>query len=160
MKSIKIELKWAIIFTIMSMLWILLERFTGLHDEHIENHPVFTNLYAIPAVIIYMLALRDKKYNFYKGNISYKQIFISGLILSFMIGLLAPLSTFLSVEYLSPNYFDNAIEMSVNLKKMTPLEANEYFSTPYYMLQSLISAPIMGIITTMVVGIFMRSKST
>lgn len=143
----------------MSMLWISLERLTGLHDDYIESHPVFTNLYAIPAIIVYVLALRDKKYNFFRGNITYKQIFISGLILSFMIGLLAPLGTFVSVEYLSPSYFSNAIEMSVNSEMMTQKEANDYFNTSYYMLQSLISAPIMGIITTLVVGIFLRSKS-
>jgi hypothetical protein len=159
MKNIKIEFKWAIIFTIMSMLWILLESITGLHDEYIEYHPIYTNLYAIPAILVYVLALRDKKYNFFNGQISFKQIFISGLVLSLIIALFAPLSTFVSVEYLSPDFFDNAISKSVELEMMTQVEANEYFNTSSYMLQSLMFAPIFGIITTLVVGIFLRSKS-
>jgi hypothetical protein len=76
-----------------------------------------------------------------------------------MIALLAPLSTYVSVEYLSPDYFDNAIRMSVKNKMMTQIEAEEYFNTANYMFQNLIAAPVMGIITTLVVSIFLRSKS-
>lgn len=159
MKSIKVELKWAIIFTIMSMLWIVLERVTGLHDEYIQSHPIFTNLIAIPAIIIYVLALRDKKYNFFEGHITYRQVFISGLILSLMIALLAPISTYISVEYLSPDYFDNMISYSVENEYLSLKEARDNFNSSNYMLQSVIFAPIMGIITTLVVGIFIRSKS-
>lgn len=159
MKSVKIELKWAIIFTVMSMLWIVLERLVGLHDVYIENHPVFTNLIAIPAILIYVLALRDKKHNFFNGVITYKQVFISGLILSLMIALLAPLSTYVSVEYLSPDYFENMITYSVDSKSMTLEEATKYFNTSSYMLQSVIFAVLMGVITTLIVGLFIRSKS-
>ncbi len=136
-----------------------LEKATGLHDVNIEKHYIYTNLYAIPAIIIYILALRDKKNNFYNRKATYKQLFISGLILSLMIALLAPLSTFVSVEYISPDYFENAISMSVKNQMMTQIEAEEYFSTGNYMLQNLIAAPLMGIITTLVVSIFLRSKS-
>lgn len=159
MKSIKIELKWAIIFTIVSMLWMVLELATGLHDEHIESHYIYTNLYAIPAILIYVFALKDKKKNFYNGHISYKQVFVSGLILSLMIALLAPLSTFVSVEYITPDYFSNAINYSVESEMMTLADAEDYFNTSSYMLQSLMFAPVMGIITTLIVGIFIRSKS-
>ena len=31
MKNIKIEFKWAIIFTIMTLLWMVLEKLCGLH---------------------------------------------------------------------------------------------------------------------------------
>jgi hypothetical protein len=72
MKSIKIELKWAFIFTIMSLLWMALEKVTGLHDVNIEQHYIYTNLYAIPAIVIYVLALKDKKHNFYGGRVNYK----------------------------------------------------------------------------------------
>jgi len=159
MKSIKVELKWAIIFTIMSMLWIMLEKLTGLHDENIEQHPIYTNMYAIPAIIIFILALKDKKKNFFQGHASYKHLFISGLILSLMIALLAPLSTYVSVEFITPEYFDNAIKMSVEQNMMEQIEAEEYFNTSNYMFQNLMFAPIMGIVTTLVVSIFLRSKS-
>lgn len=142
----------------MSMLWITGERITGLHDVNIQNHAWYTNLIIIPATLSYVLALKEKKHSFYDGLISYKQVFISGLILSLMISLLAPISTYISVEYLSPDYFDNMITYSVESKRLKPDEARANFNTSNYMLQSIIFAPFLGIITTLVIGIFIKSK--
>lgn len=143
----------------MSLLWIYLERITGLHHEHIEYHSIYTNLFAIPAIIVYVLALRDKKYKFYDGVISYKDAFTSGVILTLMISLLSPLSTYASLEYISPDFFRNAIEKSVELEMMTRPEALEYFNTQNYMLQSLMFGPVFGIVTTAIVALFIRSKT-
>lgn len=159
MLGIKTEFKWTIIFILMSMLWIFLEKVSGLHDEYIEQHRIYTNLFAIPAILIYVLAVREKKHKAYNGIISYKKAFISGLILTLMIALLSPLSTYVSVEYISPNYFGNAIRKTVELEMMTQIEAVEYFNTSNYMLQSLIFALIFGIVTTAIVALFIRSKS-
>jgi len=159
MFKIKTEFKWTILFILMSLLWIYLEKITGLHHEYIEHHPIYTNLYAIPAIIIYVLALKEKKKKFYNGKMSYKNAFISGLILTLMISLLSPLSTYVSVEYISPDFFSNAIEKSVEIEMMTKTEALEYFNTQNYMLQSLMFGPVFGIITTAIVSIFVRSKS-
>lgn len=92
MKTRTIEIKWAIIFSVVGLLWMLLEKLTGLHSTHIDKHMYLTNLFAIPAIIMMVLALKDKKHNFYKGQMSYKQGFISGLIISVFIALLSPLT--------------------------------------------------------------------
>lgn len=159
MFKIKTEFKWTIIFILMSLLWIYLEKITGLHHEYIEQQPIYTNLFAIPAILIYVLALREKKQKFYNGVMSYKNAFISGVILTLMISLLSPLSTYASVEYISPDFFKNAIEKSVEIEMMSRPEALEYFNTQNYMLQSLMFGPIFGLVTTAIVSIFVRSKS-
>ncbi|MDY0089018.1 MAG: hypothetical protein RBR78_01495 [Flavobacteriaceae bacterium] len=69
MKNLKIEIKWAVIFSLMMLLWMLLEKLTGLHSTHIDKHAYISNLFAIPAILIYVLALKDKKKNFYNGQI-------------------------------------------------------------------------------------------
>jgi hypothetical protein len=66
MKNIQTELKWSVLFTAMSIAWIFLEKLVGLHDELIEHHPIYTNLYAIPAILFYILALKEKKLTFIK----------------------------------------------------------------------------------------------
>ena len=63
MKNLKTEIKWAIIFTLMTICWMLVEKLTGLHSTHIGKHMVYTKLYAIPSVLVYVLALLDKKKN-------------------------------------------------------------------------------------------------
>ena len=45
----KTEIKWAIIFAIVMLMWITLEKLTGLHSEHIDKHPMYTNFFSIPA---------------------------------------------------------------------------------------------------------------
>jgi hypothetical protein len=75
-----------------------------------------------------------------------------------MITLLAPLGTYVSVEYVSPDFFENAILKSVEMNYYTAEEASEYFNTSNYMLQSLMFTPVFGIVTTLIVAIFVRSK--
>lgn len=158
MNSIKIELKWAFLFTIMSVAWLFLEKVVGLHGEHIDKHPIYTNLFAIPAILFYVLALKEKKKKHYKSKFTYMNGVISGFILTLIITLLAPLGTYISVELISPEFFENAIKASVEMEYYTQEEAVDFFNTHNYMLQSLMFAPVFGIITTLIVSIFVRSK--
>ena len=71
MKKYKIEIKWAIIFVIASLLWMVLENALGWHDELIQKHPLYTLLFAVVAIAIYVFALIDKKKNFYNGKMNW-----------------------------------------------------------------------------------------
>ena len=70
MSKYKIELKWGIIFTLMMLVWMVLEKIAGLHDEHIDKHAIYTNFVAIPAIIVYVLALLDKRKGYYNGTMT------------------------------------------------------------------------------------------
>jgi hypothetical protein len=67
MKNLKIEIKWAIIFMLSIFIWMLIEKALGWHDEKIADHAVYTNIFALVAIGVYVFALSDKKRNFYKG---------------------------------------------------------------------------------------------
>ena len=158
MNKIKIEIKWAIIFTLMILLWMWMERLTGLHSTHIDKHAIFTNFIAIPAIAIYVIALLDKRKNFYHGIMNYKQGFISGLIISLIVTILSPLTQYITSTIISPDYFPNVINFAVDKGKMTREAAENYFNLRSYIVQVLIATPIMGIITTAIVSIFTRKK--
>ena len=158
MKSIKIEIKWGILFTLMMLLWMLMERAFGLHDQHIDKHYIVTNFVAIPAIIVYVLALLDKRKNFYEGKMTYAQGFFSGLIISIVVTILSPLSQYLTVVVITPNYFPNVIEYSISEGIYNREEAEAYFNLKSYMIQTVIATPIMGIVTTAIVAIFTRKK--
>ena len=49
------EIRWGLIFTAVMLLWIWIEQLTGLHDQHIAQHATYTNLFAIPAILVYVL---------------------------------------------------------------------------------------------------------
>lgn len=159
MRNFYIETKWAILFTIMGLIWMFLEKISGLHSTYIHLHLYLTNLYAIPAIIMMVLALKDKKKNFYGGQMNYKQGFISGLILSIGIALLAPVSQWIISTIITPEYFSNVISYSVETGYYKTIEeAQGYFNVENYILQSTIAALLMGIITTAIAMIFIRTK--
>jgi len=158
MKKFLIEIQWAILFFIISLLWMLGERLTGLHDKNIGLHTIITNLFGIVAVTIYVLALLDKRKNFYKGKMNWIQGFIAGLIMTFGITLLTPLSQYLTIAIISPHFFDHMIDYTVDIGKMTREQAEANFNMQSYLIQSTVFAPIAGIFTSAIVAFFIRKK--
>lgn len=159
MKNLKIEIKWALIFSAVGLLWMLLEKISGLHDEYLDYHLYLTNLFAIPAIIVMVLALKDKKKNFYSGQMSYKQGLVSGIILSVFIAAISPLTQWITSFVITPEYFPNVIKRSVELGYYTTAEAKAQFNYQNYALQGAIGALVMGVITTAIAMIFIRSKT-
>jgi hypothetical protein len=158
MKRYKTELKWAFIFTFASMAWVAIEKVSGLHSEHIEQHMVLTNLFAVPAILIYVLALLDKRRKDYHGAMTYVEGFKAGLWITLFVTILAPINQYLVSTFITPEFFPNAIRFAVESGKMSQEEAQSYFSMKNYLLQSVIGAPIMGTITSAVVAVFTKSK--
>ena len=143
MNKFKIEIKWALIFIVMMLSWMVLERVTGLHDVHIDKHYIYTNFVAILAIIVYVLALLDKRKNFYSGVMSYKQGFMAGLIITLIVTAFSPLTQYITSTIISPDYFANVINYSVTEGLMTQTEAEAYFNIKSYLVQVIIFTPIM-----------------
>ncbi|GIV44714.1 MAG: hypothetical protein KatS3mg035_1837 [Bacteroidia bacterium] len=161
MKNIKIEIKWAIIFSVIGLLWMVLEKLCGLHGKYIDYHLYLTNLFAIPAIIVMVMALKDKKKSFYSGQMNYKQGLISGIILSVIIALLSPLTQWITSFVITPEYFPNVIKRSVEIGYFkTTAEAEANFNYQNYAIQGAIGSLVMGIVTTAIVMIFIRTKKT
>ncbi|MCS4434765.1 DUF4199 domain-containing protein [Aquiflexum gelatinilyticum] len=158
MKNIKIEIKWAIIFAIMTLLWMVLEKAVGLHDAHIDKHVIYTNFIAVPAIAVYVFGLLDKRKNFYHGKMTYLQGFISGMIITAFVTVLSPLTQYITSTFITPDYFQNAIAYGVSSGKTTQEAAEAYFNLENYIIQGLIGAPIMGLLTTAIVSIFTQKK--
>lgn len=159
MNNINIEIKWAIVFSIMGLLWMVLEKVCGLHSTYIDYHLYLTNLFAIPAIWVMLLALKAKKYNYYNGQITYKQGLISGIILSLIIAILSPLTQWITTYVITPEYFPNVIKRSIELGYYKTIEAAQAnFNFKNYAIQGAIGALIMGILTTSFAMIFIRSK--
>ena len=159
MKNIKIELKWAVIFSIVGLLWMVLEKLSGLHGKYIDYHLYLTNLFAIPAIWMMVSALKEKKKTFYDGIMTYKQGLISGTILSVCIALLSPLTQWITSYIITPEYFPNVIKRSVEIGYYsTTEEAQANFNYENYALQGAMFAFIIGVLTTAIAMIFIRTK--
>jgi hypothetical protein len=159
MKSRGIEIKWALLFVAMLLIWMVIERLAGLHGEHIDKHAIFTNFIAIPAIALYVFALLDKRKNAYGGEMTYGQGFISGVIITLVVTILSPLTQYIVSTVITPDYFSNAIDYAVAEGKMTQAEAEKYFNLTSYMIQATIGTFIMGVLTSAIVAIFVRRKN-
>lgn len=158
MKKIGIEIKWGILFIVIQLVWMFGERIAGLHNENIEQHKIITNFFALVAIAVYVVALLDKRKNDLDGKMNWKQGFFAGLIVTAVVTILTPLSQYLTSTIISPDHFENMISYTVNSGEMTQEAAEAYFNLKNYMIQSIVFAPIIGIVTSAIVAIFTRKN--
>ncbi|MCM4158091.1 DUF4199 domain-containing protein [Gramella sp. AN32] len=158
MKNYSIEIKWGVIFTVVTLLWMLLEKALGWHDELIAEQAIYTNLFGLVAIALYVFALLDKRKNFFHGEMSWTQGFISGVILSIIVAILSPIAQYISLEIISPEYFNNIIDYSVEEGRMSRENAEDYFNLTSYIIQSFFFAIAVGIITSAIVALILRKK--
>jgi hypothetical protein len=159
MKDIRIEIKWGVLFILMGLIWMVFEKAMGWHDLHIDKHATYSMFVAPIAIALYVFALLDKKKNFYGGRMSYLQGFVSGLIMTLVVVILTPLSQYITNTYITPDFFNNVIAYSVKSGAMEREAAEQYFNLKNYILQATLFAAMMGLITSAVVAIFLRSKT-
>jgi len=150
------EIKWGLLFILMLLFWMVLERLLGLHGKYIEYHAVFTNFVAIPAIAIYVFALREKRATSYNGAMSYWQGVKAGFVITAVVTILTPFSQYIISEFISPDYFSNSITYAVEQNIMTQDAASAHFNTISYIKQATLSAPTMGILTSVIVAFFTK----
>jgi len=158
MNKISIEIKWGVIFTVVALLWMVFEKAMGWHDVLIAKHAIYTNFFGIIAVLIFVLALRDKKLNFYHGSMTWRQGFVAGLIVTIVVTVLSPLSQFITSTYITPDYFNNIIAYSVEIKAMNQEQAEAYFNLKSYIIQATFGALVMGVVTSAAVAWILKTK--
>ncbi|MGV8994356.1 MAG: DUF4199 domain-containing protein [Flavobacterium sp.] len=158
MSKYKIEIKWAFIYTIVSLAWMVFEKEMGWHDVEISKHPIYSSLFSFIGIIIYYFALREKKIVTYNNTIHWKEAFISGALLSVFVAVLGIAVFYLTVNVISPDFFRNMINYAVSAKIYTLEQAESYFNTQSYLLQTVAGTLSMGIVTSAVISYFIQTK--
>lgn len=159
MKKFHLELKWAGILALTAMAWHLAEKFLGLHDENIASHPVVGGLVAVPIILIYFLAIWEKKSTFYRGKMTFNQGFMSGARLSIFYTLMIPLIQVIKHHVISPDFFGNMIEIVIENGRMTREFAENYFSLKSYIIDGLLTTPVLGFLTSGAIAYILKNTS-
>ncbi len=158
MKKIFIEFKWAIIFTIAILSWMLLEKTLGWHEEQISDHWWLTMLFVPFAILMFLLEMREKRRRVHDGKMTWLQGFLSGVLLSIFVALLSPLAQYITHNYITPQYFNSVIGYSVTNDLLTRTRVNDYFNINSYMWQSAFGTLGFGTLIAAIVAIFVRKK--
>lgn len=140
------------------ILWMLGEKYFGLHDDRIAEHSFYTSFFGIVAIVLYLFALYDKRRNYHNGFMNWQEGFKSGAILTLGIVILSPFVQLLISEIITPEYFTNMKKFAVEAGEMDSEEADIYFSTKNYIIQSMVWAGITGIITAAIAALLLRRK--
>lgn len=157
-RHFKIELKWAIIATILSLSWMLLEKTLGWHDEQIADHYWLTLMFIPFIVLMYVLCIREKRRRVFNKKLTWRQGFFTGARLALIITLLSPLAQYITHNYITPKYFEKVKEYSITNELMTVRAANDYFNIGNYIWQAAAGALIGGVVIAAIVALFLKKK--
>jgi len=158
MGSYKTEIKWGLIFTAVLILWMVFEWAMGWHGERIDQHATMTNIFAIVAIVVYVIAFLDKRKRDFGGTMTWAQGFMTGFAITVVVAILSPVAQWIIHTFISPEFFENMIDHSVDTGNMSRSEARGYFNLKSYMIQGSLGALMMGVVTSAIVAVFTRKK--
>lgn len=158
MEKFKIEFKWASIFTAINLIWIYVEKYLGLHDEYVDFQSIVSLVMILPLCFVIYMALKQKKKDYYKGEMTWQKAFVSGALLSLLIAGLSPGPIYVMSEFVSPDFFEIAKSKAIN--NGLP----EDFASQLYNLDAYIKSAIMfylafGIMIAAVLGLIVKKRS-
>jgi len=134
------------------------EKYLGLHDEHIEYHSIVGLVIIVPLALSIYLCLKEKKRDYYNGEMTWQKAFLSGALLSLVIAGLSIGTTYVMTQYVSPDFFSVAIEKSV--AKGTNREMMEqFFNLNSYISQGIMFYLAFGVMISALMALIIRSKA-
>ncbi len=163
MKDIRIELRWAILFSFVLMIWMLIEHSLGWHQAPKIAHQLGYHFIAqlVLYAAVYYVAIKQKRDKDYEGKITWKRALLSGAFISVIVALLSPLTQYFIYHYISPEYFSNMIAYQVNKAEfpMTEKAAQDFFSMKSFIIQGVFTSLSTGLIASALIGLAVRTKS-
>lgn len=155
----KYELRWAVIITILSLLWNAFEYEMGWHDNGIASHKYYTFLFLIILTLCYYLFYLDKRANRYKKRFKFRHGFYSGLSLTILVALFSIPAQLLVHKLITPDYIDHAKDYAVQSGEMSSQQANNRFNITNFVLFFPIVYMIYGVVASFVLSLLLRKKS-
>lgn len=150
-------IRFGIIFALMQFAWLIGEYLVGLQTTYIDQHVHYTNLILLPSVAIMVWGLFARRAEL-GGELSYLQALGQGLGTGVTVGLLSIGVQYLFFTYINPQFFADFRDYAVDQGAMSAPAAEAYFSRTSYAIQAALFAPVGGILTNAVVGLFLKTR--
>ena len=158
MKSYRTEFKWAGVFFLMYLAWMFIEHLCGLHGRNIRYQQLVSTFILLPSLLIYVLAIREKKRKVFQGGITFRQAFKSGMLLTLFIVLLSPVNQLITMGLIAPEYFENMQEFAVSARQMSAEEAGARLNIKAFIVQSIIGGLVTGAVFSALISLLIRSR--
>lgn len=158
MKKFAIEIKWGIRFAFLWIVWLYIEKSSGYYNEKIADHALYSLLFTFVIIFVYYVSIKEKKNDFFKGQMSWKQGCVTGIFLTVVMAILTPVCQIIFHKAIAPEFFPNMIEYSIS-KGNTRELAENYFNLSSYILQSVFGTLSFGVVISAVVALILQSKT-
>jgi len=159
-----LELKYGLLISIFSLMWIVFEQLFGLQDEYIEWHSLVTNFSLIIPIMGIWFAIRDfklartSKYNFQKAfGIGFRITIINTIL---VIPIIYLFYNFINPDWTSSTMLEakrNALTKGKDAIKAVE-EARFYFGFNYYLIQSIIGTFIFGTLISSIIAFLAKNR--
>lgn len=158
MKKFAIEIKWGIRFAFLWIVWLYIEKSSGYYNEKIADHALYSLLFTFVIIFVYYVAIKEKKNDFFKGQMSWKQGCVTGIFLTVVMAILTPVCQIIFHKAIAPEFFPNMIEYSIS-KGNTREVAENYFNLSSYILQSVFGTLSFGVVISAIVALILQTKT-
>ena len=159
MKKFTVEIRWAIRYIFVYIAWVFLEKGMGVYSTNIASYPNYSMGFYALALLLYILAINDKKKQIFHNSMSWKQGCVSGIYLSIGIGILMPFCQAIVHKFIAPEFFPNMIQYAVSKNYMQPAAAAEYYSLYTYIFQSLFFSLSIGVVFSAIAALILRTHN-
>lgn len=153
MNKYAIEIKWATIFSIAYLIWMLIEKQLGYHSDKALQEPLFNLLFIPITVLLFYLAIKDKKKVIFNGEMEWKEGFASGIVLTLLLTVTTTVVVMLTFNIISPDFFKTAIEQSDN-KDLAQLNYN----LPIFIKNNIFDKLSFGVVIAAIMSYMLKTK--
>ncbi|MCB9081771.1 MAG: DUF4199 domain-containing protein [Lewinellaceae bacterium] len=150
------QVKWGIIFFVVTLGWMLLEKLMGWHGPWINQHAQFSNLYDGVFVAVFALAFWENRRKAVTNKLGWVQGFLFGLGITLIVTALSPLTQTIIHKVISPEFFPNVIRLAVDNEILTQAAAEAKFNLRNYIFENLVGTFVLGICCTSVLAFVFR----
>ena len=151
------EIKWAFVLTIAQLLWIVCEKQIGLYTTHIEDFSVYTHLFFVPALVVYLLALLEIKNKHANGTITYRQGLFAGLRIMYISTMLSPIT--ITFRFVFFDLLSNLNSYFFDKTAISPGDTGDSSAFLWILILGLTATPVTGFILSTIIPLFIRGKS-
>jgi hypothetical protein len=158
-----LELRYAILLTLLTLLWLAVEFMVGLQDKYAGLHLAATILAFIIPVVVYRLAIKEKREQL-NGRITFRQALQAGLLITALSAVFVIPEQLIFHTLINPDFFDSMIHQAVLRASQTNKDVNEaraaaemYFNLKSYVIESVLVTLLAGSIIAFAAALRMQT---
>lgn len=152
MSAFRTEIKYALLISLLTLLWLAMEYMLGLQDTYIQFH-WYCSLLAIAIPILCIQRAIEEKRQTQDGHITFKQALLTGFMTTFFAAVLSAPIQVIFHQLINPYFFETMMTYTLSRAQHLHLNINEarqeaelYFNLTSYIIQSGFGTLFLGTI--------------